>query len=94
MPASPSVRQRLFWLLVLGNLGGAILTFAYFHEVDPIAGGVKIGAAELAFFAAGFSLLSVVGRIASARWMRPGHAGRGRAADRRRRSPSRAVGPC
>jgi HAMP domain-containing protein len=65
-----SIRQRLVRLIVLGNLGGAILTFLYFHEVDPIAGGVEIGAGELVFFAVGFSLLSVVGRFASARWMR------------------------
>src|ERR1041384_5377618 len=71
MHASPSIRQRLVLLMVLGNLGGAILTFVYFHEVDPIAGGIEIGAAELGFFAFGFSLLSVAARIASARWMRP-----------------------
>ena len=71
MRAPPSIRQRLTWLLVLGNFGGAVLTFVYFREVDPIAAGVEIGGAELAFFALGFSLLSVVGRIASARWMRP-----------------------
>jgi adenylate cyclase len=71
MHVSPSIRRRLVTLLVLGNLGGAVLTFVYFREVDPIAGGVKIGAAELAFFAIGFSLLSVAGRLASGRWMRP-----------------------
>ena len=56
---------------MFGNLGGAVLTFVYFREVDPIAGGVRLGGGEMAFFALGFSLLSVVGRIASARWMRP-----------------------
>ena len=71
MRASPSARQRLVRLLVLGNLGGAVLTFVYFHEVDPIKSGVRFGGAELAFFVLGFGLLSVVGRLASARWMRP-----------------------
>jgi len=58
-------------LVLLGNFGGAVLTFIYFHEVDPVAGGIDIGAAELAFFAFGFSLLSVVAQLASSRWMRP-----------------------
>jgi class 3 adenylate cyclase len=71
MPSSPSIRQRLLRLVVLGNLGGAVLTFVYFREVDPIAGGVEVGAADLAFFAFGFSLLSVAGRFASGRWVRP-----------------------
>jgi class 3 adenylate cyclase len=57
--------------MVLGNLGGAVLTFIYFREVDPIAGRVEIGPAELLFFVLGFTLLSVVGRLASGRWMRP-----------------------
>jgi len=72
MRSSPaSIRRRLVRLVVLGNLGGAVLTFVYFREVDPILGGVAPGAAELAFFAFGFALLAVAGRIASARWMRP-----------------------
>src|ERR1700754_5044600 len=71
MHSSPSIRRRLARLLVLGNLGGAVLTFVYFREVDPIRGGVEIGLAELAFFAVGFSLLSVVGRAASAWWTSP-----------------------
>jgi len=82
MHPSSSIRQRLTKLLVLGNLGGAILTFVYFHEVDPIAGGIEIGAAELGFFAFGFSLLSVAARIASARWMRPIRHVEGAAPDR------------
>src|SRR5689334_5467197 len=71
MQASPSIRQRMVMLVLLGNFGGAVLTFIYFHEVDPVAGGIDIGAAELAFFAFGFSLLSVVAQLASSRWMRP-----------------------
>jgi len=71
MRPSPSIRQRLLRLLVFGNLGGAVLTFVYFREVDPIAEGIRMGGGEIAFFALGFSLLSVAGRIASARWMRP-----------------------
>ena len=37
-----SFRAHLQSLMVLGNLGGAVLTFLYFHYVDPtaISGGV------------------------------------------------------
>jgi len=71
MHAKASVASRLVALMVLGNLGGAVLTVTYFHEVDPVAGGVAMGGAELVFFALAFSLLSIAGRIASRRWMRP-----------------------
>ena len=71
MQASASLRRRLVRLVVLGNLGGAVLTFLYFREVDPIAGGARLGAAELTFFVVGFSLLAVAGRVTSALWMRP-----------------------
>ena len=71
MQPSLSLRRPLVRLMVLGNLGGAVLTFIYFREVDPIAGRVEIGPAELLFFVLGFTLLSVVGRLASGRWMRP-----------------------
>ena len=56
---------------MLGNLCGAVLTFLYFREIDPIAGAGRLGAAELAFFVVGFSLLAVAGRVTSALWMRP-----------------------
>src|SRR5436190_16858294 len=71
MQASASTRQRLVRLVVLGNLCGAVLTFLYFREIDPIAGAGRLGAAELAFFVVGFSLLAVAGRVTSALWMRP-----------------------
>lgn len=32
-----SFRAHLQTLMVLGNLGGAVLTFLYFHYVDPMA---------------------------------------------------------
>jgi hypothetical protein len=35
--------------MVLGKFACAVLTFVYLHEVDPIAGDLRIGAAELAF---------------------------------------------
>lgn len=71
-------QQRLFGgrlaaLSVLGNLGGAILTFLYFHYVDPSAveGGTTIARGELVYFVFGFSLLFVVGRTLSVRWLVP-----------------------
>ena len=76
MPAmvtrSPT-RIRLLSLAVLGNLGGAVLSFMYFHEVDPSAshGVAAIGGGELVFFVVGFALLSTAFRMASVRWMRP-----------------------
>src|SRR5947209_15821544 len=85
MQAAWSIRQRLVALVLLGNLGGAVLSFIYFHEVDPIAGGIDIGAAELAFFAACFSLLSVVAQFASSHWMRPIN-------EARAQTPGRAAG--
>ena len=64
---------RLLSLAALGNLGGAVLSFVYFHEVDPSTsrGAAAIGGGELVFFVLGFALLSTAFRIASARWMQP-----------------------
>lgn len=76
MPAmatrSPT-RLRLLSLAVFGNLGGAVLSFMYFHEVDPSAshGVAAISGSELVFFVLGFALLSIAFRMASVRWMRP-----------------------
>ncbi|MEO7150364.1 MAG: hypothetical protein ABIX46_01440, partial [Burkholderiaceae bacterium] len=73
MATRSPTRLRLLSLAVLGNLGGAVLSFIYFHEVDPsVSRGVSaIGGAELVFFVLGFALLSTAFRMASARWMRP-----------------------
>jgi class 3 adenylate cyclase len=69
----PSFRPRLQALMVLGNLGGAVLTFLYFHYVDPMAvsGGVATTGAEIVYFALAFGLLSVVARILAKRWLAP-----------------------
>ena len=73
MATRSPTRLRLLSLAVLGNLGGAVLSFMYFHEVDPSAsrGVAAIGGDELVFFVLGFALLSTAFRMASARWMRP-----------------------
>ena len=66
-------RTRLQSLLVFGNLGGAVLTFLYFHYVDPMAvsGGVPTTGAEIAYFVIAFGLLSVAGRRLAKRWLAP-----------------------
>ena len=69
----PSFRAWLQGLMVLGNLGGAVLTFLYFHYVDPMAvsGGVATAGAEIAYFVIAFGLLSVIGRYLAKRWLAP-----------------------
>jgi adenylate cyclase len=68
-----SFRAHLQSLMVLGNLGGAVLTFLYFHYVDPMAvsGGVATTGAEIAYFVVAFGLLSVIGRHLAKRWLAP-----------------------
>ena len=68
-----SFRAHLQTLMVLGNLGGAVLTFLYFHYVDPMAvsGGVATTGAEIAYFVVAFGLLSVIGRRLAKRWLAP-----------------------
>lgn len=69
-PTFSANTRRLVGTMLAGNLGGALLTFVYFRFLDPAAltdtGGV--GAIELAYFVAAFTLLFVCGRILAARW--------------------------
>ena len=68
-----SFRTRITALAVLGNLGGALLTSAYFNAIDPTAlGGGGVGAGEALFFILGFAVLVVIGRWLSRRWDVPG----------------------
>ena len=64
---------RMTGLTVLGNLGGGVLTFLYFHYVDPagVDGGIEVGAWELVYFVLAFAVLYVIGRHLSARWLTP-----------------------
>ncbi len=68
-----SFRAGLQSLMVLGNLGGAVLTFLYFHDVDSTAvrGGVATTGAEIAYFVFAFGLLSAIGRHLVKRWLAP-----------------------
>ena len=72
MTAGSSPRARVLTLAALVNLGGALLTFLYFHDVDPVAThGASVGVGEVAFFVLGFSALFGAGRLVTVRWMRP-----------------------
>jgi adenylate cyclase len=74
-PLAPrsSFGTQLVLLTVLGNLGGALLTFAYFHDVDPAAarGGVPVTSAEVVYFVLAFGLLFAIGRRLTMRWLAP-----------------------
>lgn len=64
-----SFRTRITALAVLGNLGGALLTSAYFNAIDPTAlGGGGVGAGEALFFILAFAALVVIGLLLSQRW--------------------------
>ena len=72
--ASPGPRASgLFGTLLAGNLGGALVTFAYFRFLDPsaMADVAPLGLSEALFFLLGFSALFLVGRAVSARWAGP-----------------------
>jgi adenylate cyclase len=66
---------RMTSLAVLANLGGAVLTFLYFREVDPtaVSTGVATTTTGIAYvyFALAFGLLYAVGRHISRRWLAP-----------------------
>ena len=68
-----SFGARMMGMTVFGNLGGAVLTFVYFHDVDPTAvgGGVATTGAEIAYFVLAFGLLFAIGRHLSMRWLAP-----------------------
>jgi adenylate cyclase len=73
MSNSTPFRTRTVRLAVLGNLCGAVLTFAYFRFVDPAAidAATPVRAGEIAYFVLGFALLFAIGRGVSARWSAP-----------------------
>ena len=68
-----SIDKRLFATLLLGNLGGALLTFGYFRFMDPTAldNAAPLGVSESLYFVAAFSVLFVVGRVVAVRWASP-----------------------
>jgi adenylate cyclase len=73
-PATGTKRSaRLRGLSLLANLGGAVLTVVYFHEVDPTAavGGLPVTGAEIAYFVLAFGLLYALFKRVSTRWLAP-----------------------
>ena len=71
--SSTPLTGRLTRLMILGNLAGALLSFAYFNFLDPSAhsGAPSTGAAVWAFFVVSFALLAIAGRTLAVRWSRP-----------------------
>jgi hypothetical protein len=69
----PKVFRRMAMTIFGGNLGGALVTFAYFRFLDTTAleGTAPLGLAEIAYFVLAFSLLSLLARMAAAAWWRP-----------------------
>ena len=63
---------RMTALAVLGNLGGALLTFLYFSAIDRAAmSQVRVGTGEVLFFVICFTLLYTFVSQVSRRWMVP-----------------------
>lgn len=61
---------RLLLVLLIGNLGGALLVFVLSRFLDPfrLEQMAPLGWREIIFFVAAFSLLLAVGRLAARRW--------------------------
>src|SRR5437667_131861 len=61
------------WILVVGNLVGALLTFLYFRVIDlPSAGPARdLGLWEIGYFVVGFSALVAVAWVWVRKWISP-----------------------
>ena len=68
-----TVGKRLRAMTVLGNLVGAVLTFAYFRFVDVSneSAAAPLQPRELIYFLAGFVFLAFLCTYLGARWLRP-----------------------
>ncbi len=71
-PMTRSIPSRLSLVLLVGNLGGGLLVFAHLRFLDPFAleQMKPLGWREIVFFVAAFSLLQILGRLATRRWTR------------------------
>jgi len=65
-----STPWRIFLVLMLGNLGGALLTFVHLRYLDPLAleGVAPLGWGEVFFFLIVFTALIALGRLVARRW--------------------------
>jgi adenylate cyclase len=68
-----SFSHRYLATALAGNLGGALLTFAYFRFLDPAAlnDGAPLHNTELGYFLGAFAVLFLMGRVAARRWTKP-----------------------
>jgi adenylate cyclase len=68
-----SFSHRYLATALAGNLGGALLTFAYFRFLDPAAlnDGAPLRNTELGYFLGAFAVLFLMGRVAARRWTKP-----------------------
>ncbi len=71
--------HRLLWTMLGGNLGGALLTVAYFRFLHPsaLARPAAFNLFELGYFVVAFAALILLGRTVAARWSRRLRAARG-----------------
>jgi adenylate cyclase len=67
------VWKRVPWILIIGNLVGALLTFAYFRVIDPgpAPAAQRVGSWELGYFAVGMGALLAVGTVWVHAWTKP-----------------------
>lgn len=67
-----SVERGLVTTMLVGNLGGAVLTFVYLRFFDPGAmdGVSPLGPIEVAYFVIAFALLYAAGNRFARAWMR------------------------
>src|SRR6202047_4173951 len=65
--------RRVPWILVVGNLVGALLTFLYFRVIDlPSAGPSRdLGPWEIGYFVVGFFALVAVGYVGVSKGTNP-----------------------
>src|SRR5712692_7563626 len=65
--------RRVPWILIVGNLVGALLTFVYFRVIDPSSSdpAQRVGPWELGFFAAGMTVLLGLGNVWVRSWVAP-----------------------
>ncbi len=73
MASTTSLRVRILRLTLLGNFGGALLSFLYFRQIDTTAGNDSAppGVVEILTFVLGFVLLYGTLMLVTVRWRRP-----------------------
>src|SRR6266850_3313377 len=67
------VWKRVPWILIIGNLVGALLTFAYFRVIDPgpAPAAQGVGPWEVGYFVVGMGVLLAAGSVWVHAWTKP-----------------------